>query len=106
MRMAEAAHRSTWSSMAMEFDPRIFDVWSWDVEIKQLAGFGVDGPPSQPSASFQQPAEGGMENGEKNAHGGLVARQVRIRRPKSKRLVIMSKVELLTEVRPRSTTTS
>ena len=47
-----------------------------------------------------------MEYGEKYAHRELVARHVRIRRPKSKRLVSMSKVEILTGVRPRSTTTS
>ena len=58
MSMAEAARRLTWSSMAMEFDPRIFDVWSWDAEKELLAGVDVDRTAQQTTAAILPPQEG------------------------------------------------
>ena len=58
MRMAETARRSTWSSMAMEFDRRIFDSWSWSVRTEELAGADDDRPPWQTLGSILPPLEG------------------------------------------------
>ena len=62
MRMAETARRSTWSSMAMEFDRRIFDVWSWDVKNELLAGVDVGRTAWQTTGAILPPPPRGLRS--------------------------------------------
>ena len=74
MRMAEAAHRSTWSSMAMEFDRRIFESCSWSVRTEEPAGAGDDGPAWQTSGAILPPLEEVLLRSRK--HGSVAMRQM------------------------------
>ena len=58
----------------MEFDRRIFDSWSWSVQIKALARDGVEGPPWQTSGAILPPPEGLLLRSRK--HGSVAMRQM------------------------------